>query len=60
MKDLTKKEIDTELMQAGYLCPDYSLHEWKLLEWEENIRKMKCDKCGNITVAMAKSSPLKS
>ena len=47
------KQINQELMQAGYLCLDYTIHEWKLLEWEGNVRNMKCKKCGNITPAMA-------
>ena len=44
-------------MQAGYLCPDYSIHERELLEWEGNIRNTKCKKCGDVTVAMALSNP---
>lgn len=48
--------IDKELMEAGYLCPDHTPHEWELLEWEKNKRDMKCKKCGNITLAMAITS----
>ena len=51
----TDQEIDEDLMEAGYLCPDYSIHEWDLLEWKGDIRYMKCKKCGNNVPAMAKS-----
>mgnify|MGYP001605067994 CR=1 FL=1 len=53
---ITNEQIDKELMDAGYLCPDYSIHYWELLEWEGNVRNMKCEKCGNIMVAMAKTN----
>jgi len=55
-KDMAK--IEVELMETGCLCPDYTIHEWELLEWEGNIRNMKCKKCGKITGAMAKTLPL--
>lgn len=48
------EQINKELMETGYLCPNYKIHEFKLLEWEGNIRNMKCEKCGNVTLAMAK------
>lgn len=38
------EQINKELMEAGYLCPNQDVHEWKLLEWEGNIRNMKCEK----------------
>ena len=50
------QQIDAELMEAGYLCPDYSVHIYgELSDWEGGVRNMKCKKCGKITVAMAKS-----
>ena len=58
MKKITEKEIDGKLMKAGFLCPDYSIHKWKLLDWNDDIRNMKCSKCGNVTAAMAKTLTL--
>ena len=48
------QELNNTLMKDGYLCPDYSLHRWELLEWKGNVRNMKCKKCGDIKLAMAK------
>lgn len=45
-------------MEFGYLCPDFTFHEGDLLEWEGDIRNMKCKKCGNIAPAMAKIDTL--
>jgi len=47
-------KINKELMEAGYLCPDCSIHNNELLKWEGDIRNMKCKKCGKITIAMCK------
>ena len=57
MPKKSMEKINDDLMKAGYLCPDYSIHQWELLEWEGNVRNMRCKKCGNITPAMAKTSP---
>lgn len=46
--------INEGLMRAGYLCPDLSLHNWKLLEWQGDYRDMKCIKCGKVTGAMVR------
>lgn len=51
---LTDKEIDKELMEAGCLCPDYTVHIFgKLSDWQDGVRYMTCEKCGKITAAMA-------
>ena len=53
MKESMEK-INADLMEWGYLCPDYKIHERELLDWEGDIRNWKCKKCGDVTVAMAK------
>ena len=49
------KKIDDDLMAWGLLCPDKRMHENELLEWEGNIRNMKCKNCGEVQGAMAKT-----
>ena len=44
IKEPTDEEIDENLMKAGYLCTGHTLHRYKLLDWEDNIRKRLEDK----------------
>jgi len=59
-KDKKMRLINENLMEAGYLCPNYELHENELLEWEGDTRNMKCKKCGKISSAMFRSFTPKS
>lgn len=47
--------LDIELMKAGYLCPDHSLHDYEELPWEENAQYGVCKKCGKRALMMVKS-----
>lgn len=48
------KKINADLMRWGYLCSDYSLHEWGPVEWDGDIANVTCKRCGKLTVAMAR------
>lgn len=47
-------EIDKDLMEAGFLCPDKKVHIFgPLSEWKGGARYMECKNCNKVTAAMA-------
>ena len=53
-KQLTDQEIDDDLMEWGYLCPDKKVHKFgKLSEWKNSVKYMTCENCHKVTPAMA-------
>ena len=53
---LLEEAVDKDLMEAGYLCPDFKIHQYGMLSgWNDGGRTMTCKNCGKVTVAMAKT-----